>query len=122
MKTQFDHQRRVVSLENLHAMCQRASGVVCHQFRVESVSRSRVHVSYSNESEYGTPNPMVAVFPCYPSHDQPAVVVDILRVINDTWDGEGWQAFHPLIDCPVLWRDPVTQEWATEDEITRKQA
>lgn len=45
---------------------------------------------------------MIAVLPCYPSpwpddNDNPRVVLDVIRVIGDTWDGEGWQAF------TVLW-------------------
>lgn len=105
MQTQFDQNKRVISIHNLTAMCDRISGV-CHRFAVDKVTRSRVHVSYSNPDEYGNENPMVAVFPCYPAGwDTTAVILDITRIINDTWDGEGWQAFQPLLDCPTLWAD-----------------
>ena len=110
MKTQFDGNRRVVSLSNLKAMCERVSGT-CHRFAVSKVSRSRVHVEYSNPDEYGNEDPMTAVFPCYPSFDTVAVVLDIVRVINDTWHGEGWQSFDVLMDCEWLWYDPETNEW-----------
>lgn len=123
MKTQFDFRKRVVSLENLRAMCERVSGV-CHNYTVVKVSRSRVHVEYSNPTEYGTPQPMTAVFPCYPSgyeDDNQAVVLDIMRVIGDNWGGEGWQAFDCLIACPTLWRDPQTGKWETEKEIRDRQ-
>lgn len=109
MKTQFDRLERVVSVENLKAMCAHVSGT-CRTYKVTSVSRSRVHVTYSNPDEYGQDHPMTAVYPCYPSNapanpddaDNPCVVLDILRVLNDNWDGEGWQAFDLLHCCPSL--------------------
>ena len=63
MKTQSDQKVRVVSLTNLEAMCNRVSGVMCHRFKVTKVSRSRVHVTYSNEDEWATAHPMIAVYP-----------------------------------------------------------
>jgi len=109
MKTQFDNSVRIVSLENLRAMCEKVSGI-CHRYEIESVSANRVKVSYSNPDEYGHSSPMVASFPCYPCDDtdkeQRAVILEILRVTGDNWGGEGWQAFHPLLDCPELSRGP----------------
>jgi hypothetical protein len=44
--------------------------------------------------------------------------MDIKEVIHDNWEGEGWQAFQPLMDCPMLWRSgPHMQDWATRVEI-----
>ena len=105
MKTQHDSMQRVVLLENLHAMCKHVS-VVAHRFWVEKVTRSRVHVGYSNPDECGSEHPMYAVFPCYPGYenDNPHIVMDLQRVIRDTLDGDGWQAFDPLTDCPQLYR------------------
>lgn len=107
MKTQFDHSVRIVSLDNLEAMCKRVSGV-CHRYRVVKASRSRVTVEYSNPDEYGAEHPMLAVFPCYPStfegSDNPAVVLEIMNVLHDNWDGEGWQAFDVLLSCEKLTR------------------
>lgn len=121
MITQSDSKVRVVHLSNLKAMCARVSWV-CHRYWVKKVSRSRVHVCYSNPDEYGSEHVMTAVFPCYPNgfadnEDNPNIVLDILRVFNDNWHGEGWQAFDTLLDCPTLWRDPSTNEWATKEEI-----
>ncbi len=81
-------------------MCEDASGF-CHRYWIEKVSRSRIHVGYSNPDEYGSESPMYAVLPCFPStwsddKDNPRVLVDIMRVIGDTWHGEGWQAFDHL--------------------------
>lgn len=107
MLTQFDHSKRVVSLENLKAMCKYISGM-CHRYWIEKVTAHRVYVTYSNPNEY----PMTIVFPCYPSGDRPedkenpAVVLDILKVQRDNWDGEGWQAFQGLLDCPPIYRSP----------------
>lgn len=120
MKTQSDQKVRVVSLYNLLAMCKEVSGT-CHTFAVVKVSRSRVHVEYSNPDEYGNGHPMVAVYPCYPSvwagdEDNPRVVLDMLRVIGDSRDGEGWQAFGPLMDCSQLWRGQ-DGAWQTERAI-----
>ena len=121
MRTQQDHTVRVVALENLSAMCERVSGV-CHNYHVSKVSRSRVHIEYSNPDEWANDHPMTAVFPCYPSgwpgdESNPRVVLDILRVIADSWDGEGWQAFDTLRNCPTLWRDPDGNTWSTREEI-----
>ena len=123
MKTQSDNRKRVVSLVNLVAMCDRISGT-CHTFNVSRVTRSRVHVEYSNPNEYGTPNPITAVYPCYPStaardDDNPLVVMDMMRCLNDG-DGEGWQSFIQLEDCEQLCRDPSTMLWESEYEIRVK--
>jgi hypothetical protein len=104
MQTQSDSKIRVVSLSNLEAMCQQVSGH-CHTYRVSKVSRSRVHVEYSNPSEYGSPRPIYAIFPCYGEN----VVLDYLNVLegNDkSLDGEGWQSFEVLRDAPVMFRSP----------------
>lgn len=116
MKTQFDWKRRVVSLENLNAMCDHISGMA-HRYWVESVSRSRVRVGYSDPDEWGNERPIYAVFPCYPTGDQPAVVLDIMRVLNNAPYHEGWQCFQPLLDCPTLWRDPTDMKWRTHRQI-----
>jgi hypothetical protein len=109
--TQFDWAKRVVSLVNLEAMCKYISGT-CHEFKVSKVTRNRAYVEYSNPTEYGTPEPMTLVLPCYPGGwDSTAVVLDILNVQHDNWHGEGWQAFQPLLDCPTLWRNPQTDTW-----------
>lgn len=115
MHTQFDYKKRIVSLENLKAMCNHISGV-CHRYQVTKVTPSRVHVTYSNPDEFGINHPMTAVYPCYPTNfdkDNPAVVMEIVRVNNDPYDGEGWQDFDCLLDCPPLWRHPVSGKWVT---------
>lgn len=124
MKIQMDSKKRVVALSNLEAMCKRISGT-CHRFSVSKVNAHRCYVEYSNPNEYGTENPMTAVFPCWAGHGQSMfacdddcyVVLDILDVRNDSWDGEGWQAFQELIDCPELYRQSVdSNEWRTTEE------
>lgn len=106
--SQFDHRVRVVSVENLRAMCERISGMV-HCYSVTKVSRSRVHVEYSNPDEYGYARPITAVFPCYPSTfdglENPSVVLEYLRV-TERGDGESWQSFEQLRECVQLWRSP----------------
>lgn len=120
---QLDHRIRVVSVANLRAMCVRASGMV-HRYWVEKVSRSRLWVGYSNPDEWAAEHPMFAIFPCYPNsaagdggRENLVAVLDFLRVVNDTWEGEGWQAFTPLIDCVQLWYNPEMDKWASKDEI-----
>lgn len=126
MKTQSDSRYRIVALENLRAMCAHVSGVV-HRYRIVKVSRSRVHVEYSNPDEYGNPQPIVAVYPCYPSpfrgdFENPRVVLDMLRVIGAGEDSEAWQAFIVLADCPSLWRGgPNAEGWRTERAILEEQ-
>jgi len=120
MKTQSDSKVRVVALSNLEAMCEYVSGT-CHTYEISKVSRSRIHVTYSNPNEYGYSNPMTAVFPCYPNGFEqynPMVVLEYLNIIHDSWHGEGWQAFETLRDCPQLWRNPNTNQWQTEADIT----
>jgi hypothetical protein len=111
MLNQYDTTTRVVSLENLKAMCSHVSGHG-HRFSVTKVSRSRVHVEYSNPDEYGRDHPETAVYPCYPNPalgngDNPYVVFDCMRVLNDNKDGEGWQDFEELRECPTLYRNVV---------------
>jgi len=117
MKTQFDWSKRVVSLENLRAMCDYSSGTA-HRFWIEKQTKNRVYVAYSNPDEYGSESPMLAVFPIYPNSfdDNPCVVLDIVNVIRDNWDGEGWQSFDPIMDCPKLWRNPNNGEWSEESK------
>jgi hypothetical protein len=117
MLTQQDTNVRVVALENLKAMCNHVSRM-CHRFTITKVTDSRVHVQYSNPNEYGSEFPMTAVFPCYSlgaEKENPSVVLDILRVNHDSWDGEGWQAFDILLDCPRMWRNPENI-WTAEKE------
>ena len=112
MKIQSDNKTRIVSLTNLEAMCEYVSSS-CHKYTVSKVTRSRVHVEYSNPSEYGTPRPIYAVFPCIPGNtkddkDNPRIVLDFLNVLegNDlSFNGEGWQSFVCLQDCPIMFRD-----------------
>lgn len=106
MKTQQDTSVRMLALENLRAMCENASGV-CHRYWIEKVSRSRVHIGYSNPDEYAHESPMFAVLPVIPSSfpgDSPRVIVQVLRVIHDADDGEGWQYFD------VLWTQYATHD------------
>lgn len=131
MKTQRDSKTRIVALENLKAICERASGF-CHTFEVSKVSRSRVHVEYSNPSEYGTPKPMTAVFPAIPNPwdktgENPYVLIgELMRVLGDNWDGEGWQAFEPVVNGPELFRngpgDDSAETWQTREEIETAKA
>lgn len=104
MRTQQDHVVRVLALDNLRAMCKHASGM-SHTFWIDKVSRSRIHVGYSNPSEYGTPSPVYAVLPCYPSpwpgdsdrsNPNPRVILDIARILHAGNDSEAWQLFEPL--------------------------
>ncbi len=116
MKTQYDWTKRVVSLENLRAMCARISGT-CHRFTVDGMSPNRVVVAYSNPDEYGNERPTLAHYPAYGDKENPSVVLDAVRFTGGRPDDESWQSFMQLTDCPVLWRDPVTGNWASEYEI-----
>lgn len=125
MRTQYDNKQRIVALSNLRAMCKRTSGT-CHRYTVTQVTPNRVHVEYSNPDEYANEHPMTAVFPAYPwpqdTPDACAVVLSVLRIIHDSWDGEGWQGFVPLLDCPPLFRSsPDSDDWRTREEIEASQ-
>lgn len=124
-QSQSDTRLRVVSLTNLRAMCDRVSGFA-HTYAVSKVSRSRVHVEYSNPDEYGYPSPMTCVFPCIPGYttedgkDNPRVILDVLYILHDNWQGEGYQRFEPVLRCPTLWRDPVTGTWETRKDVQKR--
>ena len=122
MRTQQDHRVRVVALANLIALCERASGT-CHRFEVSKVTRSRVHVTYSNPDEYGYERPVTAVFPCYPStwqgdEQNPRVILgEMLRTIGGT-DSEDWQYFDPIVAGLPLYRDGgMTSSWRNRIDI-----
>lgn len=117
MKTQMDARSRIVSLENLKAMCEHVSGT-SHRFSVESVSNTRVRVTYSNPDEYGSSHPITATFPCYLSGDagNPTVVLEYTKV---TGDDEAWQSFEVLRDCPSLFRDARTGKWRSHLQIRK---
>lgn len=123
MIIQMDSSVRVVAVTNLRAMCVRASGMA-HRYWVEKVTRSRVWVGYSNPDEWGAEHPMFAIFPCYPNltandngWENLVAVLDFMRIVHDSWEGEGWQAFTPLVDCVQLWFNPQTEKWASKDEV-----
>lgn len=127
MKTQQDSKVRIVAVENLKAMCRQASGG-SHIFTVSKVSRSRVHVEYSHR---GSPDPITAVFPCYPSpwpEDSPnrlsgdhngRVVLDPLRVFGgrEEVDREiGWQAIEgAIVQGATLYRR--VWEWESHRQM-----
>lgn len=125
MATQQDHNVRVVALENLRAMCERVSGH-CHRFEITGVSKTAVRVTYSNPNEYGTEYPMTMILRAYPSdwpgdEENPRVILEEGRVIHDN-DGEGWQSFGTILDCPQLWRASVDGAWFTREEIEEAKA
>ncbi len=124
MRLQGDTNERVVYLDNLEAMCKQVSGMA-HRFWVEKVTRARVYVAYSNPDEYGNENAFLAVFPLIPANagdenrDNPRVVLTIMdtKYEPSNHHGEGWQCFQLLMDCPVLWRNPETKQWMTQETI-----
>lgn len=122
MKAQFDYTKRIVSLENLKAMCARISST-CHTFRVCDVTKNRVRVIYSNPDEYGSPEPIIVLFPAYEAQfgstaeKTLCVVLDAVRYFGCTGKNEeAWQAFDQLYDCEKLWRKPGDGTWQTEYE------
>ena len=128
-QTQGDSSMRCVTLANLLAMCERVSGM-CHRYTVDSMSftggHGSVRVSYSNPDEYGSDDPITAVFPAFRNdfeESNPWIVIGhFLRVLNDR-DGYGYQAFDALCDGPQLWRSRANaSDWATREEIEAKQA
>lgn len=120
MKTQMDTRMRVVTLQNLKAMCDHQSGV-CHRYWVERVTRLYVTVGYSNPDEYGSEDPVYALFPCFPNtywpgnEDNPMVVVDYIQKLINA--GQYDDYFEYLQDCPVLWLSPDDNQWHLEGRI-----
>lgn len=101
-----------VSLNVLQEACRRISGM-CHRYTVEA-SRNRAYLTYSNPNEYGSESPMTAVLPAYEEgwpEKYTVVVLDILRVQNDTWHGEGWQAFDQVLDLAKRLHRDLEGRW-----------
>ena len=128
-ETQFDNKVRIVSLNNLRAMCERVSGSYCHSFSVTKTTAHSVSVSYSNENEHAVARPFLMVFRAYQTKEawgrtDTFVILDPARTVHETPDhgGEGWQCFQILLDCPTLWRDPTDERWKTREEIEKEQA
>jgi len=122
METQQDCNVRMVALANLRAMCERASGI-CHRYEVAKVSRSRVHVTYSNPDEYGSEHPITAIYPCFPSGwsndaENPRVLLHGLRYSGG--DEYAYQAFDMLESATTLWRSVDDGAWLTHAEILRR--
>jgi hypothetical protein len=92
MPRHFDNRHRIVSVANLEAMC-RAISSMTHRYAVVEVSSRFASVEYSNPGEYGDENPMTVMYPMVPVFGDKGVLIHPHRIINDTWDGEGWQAF-----------------------------
>ena len=125
-RTQGEMRPRCVTLANLLVMCTGAGGTA-HRFTVSRVTKTRAYVEYSNPDEYGTESPMTAAFPLLANDFEPSnpwvVLGHMVGLTNDTWHGEGWQAFSPIVDGPELFRastDPIT--WRTREEIEAARA
>ena len=73
---------------------------MCHKYQVVKQSKNRVYLEYNNPDEWAADHPMTAVLPCYIEldKDNPNVVLEILDVKKDNWNGEGWQSFLPVLD------------------------
>jgi hypothetical protein len=115
---QSDHPERVVSLENLKAMCDRASDYARDVFYIDRVTRHRVYVSVTQPD--GMSGSVTAVFPAYPSPwdgaRNPYVVLDIVRITGADPDDDLYQYFLPLLECPRLFRD-ADGVWHSEEAL-----
>lgn len=120
MKPYIDHQVRVVSFEALDAMCEHISSPPCHVYRPVRVTKQYCYIEYSNPNEYGTPDPVTAVYPVYRQdicgQTMWCIVLDMVRIVNNDEGDTMWQAFECLRSCPTLHRDAVTGEWHTAAE------
>lgn len=112
MHRQADYKVRVVTLDNLKAMCEYVSGSYCHKYEVTKATPSRVWVSYSNEDEWAYEHPIHAVYRKTSDHN-PMVFLEILRCVPDS-DGKNYRHFDLLHDCPQLWRNPENGQWKKE--------
>lgn len=92
----IDREVRVVSLDNLHAMCAHISGM-SHRYSVTNVSEHRVRVTYSNPDPRGFDHPVSVYFPCYPGgFGETNVVLDCTSRTGPH------HSFDPLTNCPEL--------------------
>jgi len=96
----------VITLCQLEIICDELSST-CHKYRTVNVSPNRVRVEYSNPDEYGNSHPMVAVFPAYRNGwNITNVVLEIIDVLHDNWNGEGHQAFQGILDFDISKTNP----------------
>lgn len=126
-KRQFDNRHRIVSLANLDAMCKRAGGVMCHSYKMDDPTATRVRVWYSNEDEWAGAHPICADFPLVPIFGGVGVLMEFVYVSkgkgDGSWHGEEWQAFTPLMDCPELFRVSSDSDvWETREAIEARMA
>jgi hypothetical protein len=120
---QSDHPERVVSLENLKAMCDRLSRIDGNIFWIDRTTRNRVYVSVTipDDAGYSCGRTVTASFPCYPSpwdgQNNPYVVLDPVRIIGvEPDDYDPSQYFWPLFECPRLFRD-ANGAWHPEEAL-----
>lgn len=103
---QFDSAVRVVSVENLKAMCDQVSSV-SHKYWVEPPTKAGqfVRLTYSNPDEHAHWHRMTAWLPRFFHGKAELVVLMVVNVVHDNWEGEGWQAFETVLSYPALYRD-----------------
>lgn len=128
--SQGDHKVRVVTLANLLAMCENASGIVHTYEVVGAPSAYRVSVVYSNPDEYGNEVHVLFRLPVYPNDFEPRnpfVVMVVASAVGgrNTFDREAaWQTFDAaVLSGPELFRTaPRSNDWRTREEIDAERA
>ena len=107
-KTSYDTKTRVVSVDQLIAMCDHASGVA-HKFYVVMEHSNKIWIGYNNPDDQLNDDPVSVAFPIYrlgvkslTGQRVRVVVLDIVDARNDPRQ-EAFDMFAPLIECPRLW-------------------
>lgn len=104
------YELKGLTITAIAKLCAFHSGM-CHRYAIESVTRNRVKISYSNPNEYGTPRPIYAYFPIVLyQHGNDQGTIACVTFGHYTGAGEDYQAFDVIRYGRVTW-DAAAQSW-----------
>lgn len=104
------YQLKGMTITEIAQVCRAISGT-CHRYKIESVTRSRVKISYSNPNEYGSERPIFAYYPIvlYQANNDQGTIA-CLEFGHYTGAGEDWQAFYAITCARVEW-NKEREQW-----------
>lgn len=124
-RTQGEMNIRAVTLANLQAMCERASGMA-HTYSVE-MRRTVCELTYSNPDEYGNPNPYTVRLPVIRNEFERENPYVLFTVQSEYGGGDehGREACFQTIESEIfdgaeLFRKPDSGEWLTRAEFAKQ--
>lgn len=110
---------RIVSADQLRAMCDRASGTA-HTFALD-MGKTRATITYSNPDEYGSARPFALRLPIIQAFGAPQVVLQHASEAGPGLDEHDRDACYQAVDAavlsaPDLYPVPDSSDWETMHE------